>query len=69
MNPFLSGGTKEMNAASIVLEPLARFDNNGELVAWLAEEIPTLDNGGVSEDLMSITWTLKPGCCGPTARR
>jgi peptide/nickel transport system substrate-binding protein len=61
MNPYLSGGTKEMNAASIVLEPLARFDNNGELVAWLTEEIPTLENGGVSEDLMSITWTLKDG--------
>ncbi|WP_209426643.1 peptide ABC transporter substrate-binding protein [Pararhodobacter sp. SW119] len=61
MNPFLSGGTKEMNAASIVLEPLARFDNEGQLVAWLAEEIPTLDNGGVAEDLMSITWRLKEG--------
>jgi oligopeptide transport system ATP-binding protein len=48
MNPFLSGGTKEMNASSIVIEPLARFDNEGELVAWLADEIPTLDNGGVS---------------------
>jgi peptide/nickel transport system substrate-binding protein len=61
MNPFLSGGTKEMNAASIVLEPLARFDHTGELVAWLAKEIPTLDNGGVSEDLKSITWNLSEG--------
>jgi peptide/nickel transport system substrate-binding protein len=61
MNPFLSGGTKEMNAASIVLEPLARFDNSGELVAWLATELPTLANGGVSEDLKSITWRLREG--------
>ncbi len=61
MNPFLSGGTKEMNAASIVLEPMARYDETGELVAWLAEEIPTIDNGGVSEDLLSITWTLREG--------
>jgi peptide/nickel transport system substrate-binding protein len=61
MNPFLSGGTKEMNAASIVLEPLARFDNSGELVAWLAAELPTLANGGVSEDLKSITWRLREG--------
>ncbi len=61
MNPFLSGGTKEMNASSIVLEPLARFDNMGELTPWLVDEIPTLDNGGVAEDLMSITWTLTEG--------
>ncbi len=61
MNPYLSGGTKEMNAASIVLEPLARFDDAGELTPWLVDEIPTLENGGVSEDLMSITWTLTEG--------
>ncbi|MGL4414724.1 peptide ABC transporter substrate-binding protein [Roseinatronobacter monicus] len=61
MNPYLSGGTKEMNAASVVLEPLARFDNLGELTPWLVDEIPTLDNGGVAEDLKSITWTLTEG--------
>ncbi len=61
MNVFLSGGTKEMNAASIVLEPLARFDQAGELAPWLVDEIPTLENGGVSEDLKTITWTLKEG--------
>ena len=61
MNVFLSGGTKEMNAASIVLEPLARFDNMGELTPWLVDEVPTLDNGGVSEDLKSITWVLSEG--------
>ncbi len=61
MNVYLSGGTKEMNAASIVLEPLARFDNNGELTPWLVDEIPTLDNGGVAEDLKSITWRLTEG--------
>jgi len=61
MNPFLSGGTKEMNAASIVLEPLARYDNLGELVPWLAEAIPTMENGGFAEDMRSITWVLREG--------
>lgn len=61
MNPYLSGGTKEMNAASVVLEPLARFDNLGELTPWLVDEIPTLENGGVAEDLKSITWQLTEG--------
>jgi len=61
MNPYLSGGTKDIEAASLVIEPLARFDNTGTIVPFLAEEIPTVQNGGVSEDLTTITWTLKPG--------
>ena len=59
MNPYLSGGTKEVEAASVVVEPLANYDDKGELVPVLAAEIPTPENGGVSEDLKSITWKLK----------
>ena len=61
LNPFLSGGTKEVESASLVLESLARFSNEGELVPWLAESIPSVEDGGVAEDLTSITWTLKEG--------
>ncbi len=61
LNPYLSGGTKEVESASLVLESLARFDDTGTMVPWLAEEIPTVDNGGVSEDLTSITWTIGDG--------
>ncbi len=61
MNPFLSGGTKDVEASSLVIEPLARYDETGAMVPWLVEEIPTVENGGVSEDLTSITWKLKPG--------
>lgn len=61
MNPFLSGGTKDIEAASLVLEPLGRYDQTGALVPYLAEEIPTVENGGVSADLTSITWKLKEG--------
>ena len=61
LNPFLSGGTKDTHAASMILEPLAKYDENGAMVASLAEEIPTPENGGVSADLTSITWKLKKG--------
>ncbi len=61
MNPYLSGGTKDLEAASLVIEPLARYDQNGDMVPWLAQEVPTVANGGVSEDLKSITWKLKDG--------
>lgn len=61
MNPFLSGGTKDVEAASLVIEPLARYDETGKLVAWLTSEIPTVANGGVSKDLTTITWKIAPG--------
>ena len=61
LNPFLSAGTKDVHAASLILEPLARYDPDGGMVPWLAAEIPTLDNGGVAPDLRSITWKLRKG--------
>ena len=60
-NPYLSGGNKDTEAAALVLEPLANYDENGELVPRLAASIPTAENGGVSEDRTTITWKLKEG--------
>ncbi|MWD28353.1 peptide ABC transporter substrate-binding protein [Aquicoccus sp. SCR17] len=61
LNPFLSGGTKDVESSSMIIEPLARYDPEGNLVPWLVEEIPTTENGGVNEDLTSITWNITPG--------
>ena len=61
LTPFLSGGTKDTEAASLTLEPLARYDEAGTLTPWLVEEIPTVENGGVTEDLTQITWKIAPG--------
>jgi peptide/nickel transport system substrate-binding protein len=61
LNPYLSSGTKDVYGASLVLEPMARYDETGTLVPFLAEEIPTVENGGVSEDLTTITWVLREG--------
>ena len=61
VNPYLSGGTKDIEAASLVIEPLAHYDENGNMVPVLVDEIPTVENGGVASDLRSITWKLTPG--------
>jgi peptide/nickel transport system substrate-binding protein len=61
LNPFLSSGTKDVYSASMIIEPLAGYDAEGNLIPKLAAEIPTLENGGISEDLTSITWKLLPG--------
>jgi len=39
---------------------LVTIDPNGDFVPMLAEELPTLDNGGLSEDYSVVTWKLKP---------
>ena len=61
LNPYLSGGTKDIESSSIVIEPLGRYTETGALVPYLAREIPTVANGGVSADLTAITWRLKEG--------
>ncbi|MEM7670775.1 MAG: ABC transporter substrate-binding protein, partial [Pseudomonadota bacterium] len=60
-NPYLSGGTKDIESSSLVLEPLANYDPAGNMLTTLAAEIPSLENGGISDDLKSITWKLKDG--------
>ena len=59
LNPHLSTGFKDWEASRITLEPLASFNNDGQLVPFLAAEIPSRDNGGVAADGKSVTWKLK----------
>lgn len=62
LNPHLSTGTKDFDAARLVLEPLASWGPDGKPLAnGLAAEIPTLANGGVSADLKTVTWKLRQG--------
>ena len=57
--PHLSAALKDRDAGAVTLEPLANYDPDGNFVPTLAPEIPTLENGGFPQDLMSITWRLK----------
>ncbi len=61
LNPHLSTGLKDAEASRITLEPLATFDKNGQLIPFLAAEIPTLVNGGLNKDGKSVIWKLKKG--------
>ncbi len=61
LNPHQATGTKDFDAASIALESLARYSEADMLVAHLAAEIPTIENGGVADDGSSVTWKLKEG--------
>ena len=59
LNPHLATADKDWAAARVTYEPLASFDKNGNLVPFLAAEIPSLQNGDVAKDGKSVTWKLK----------
>ena len=59
LNPHLATGGKDTDASRIVYEPLASYNAAGELVPFLAAEIPSLENGGVAADGKSVTWKLR----------
>ncbi len=61
LNPHLSAISQDLEASRITLEPLASIDKDGQLIPFLAAEIPTLENGGLAPDLKSVTWKLKQG--------
>jgi peptide/nickel transport system substrate-binding protein len=61
LNPHLATGVKDVAGSRIFYEPLAEFDAEGNLVAVLAAELPTLQNGGLARDGSWVIWQLKRG--------
>jgi peptide/nickel transport system substrate-binding protein len=61
LNPHFATGTKDQEGSRIFYEPLAAWDPDGNLLPILAAEIPTVANGGLARDGLSVTWKLKKG--------
>jgi peptide/nickel transport system substrate-binding protein len=61
LNPHFAVGTKDQEGSRIFYEPLAGWDSEGNLVPFLAAEIPSKENDGLSEDGLSVLWKLKRG--------
>ncbi len=61
LNPHFAVGTKDQDASRIFYEPLAVWSQSGDLVPVLAAEIPSVTNGGLAKDGMSVTWRLRQG--------
>ncbi len=61
LNPHFAVGTKDQEGSRIFYEPLAGWDEDGNLVPMLAAEIPSRENGGLAADGKSVTWKLKQG--------
>jgi peptide/nickel transport system substrate-binding protein len=60
LNPLVGNTSIALQVSTILLEGLAYNDPDGAFQPQLAAELPTLENGGVSEDLLTVTWKLKP---------
>ena len=61
LNPHLAIGVKDGDGSRIFYEPLVSFDPDGNSVPVLAAELPTLQNGGIARDGLSVTVKLKKG--------
>jgi len=59
LNPHFTVGAKDSEGCRIFYEPLAAWDPDGNLVPVLAAEIPSLEDGGIAADGMSVIWKLK----------
>src|ERR1043166_7706107 len=79
LNPHFATGTKDQDACRIFYEPLASYDPDGNVVPILAADVPSLQNGLVAKDGLSVTWRLRKNAtwhrgkpfwaapfCGPT---
>jgi len=59
LNPHFAVGTKDQEGSRVFYEPLAAWDQDGNLTPVLAAEIPEIENGGIAPDGMSVIWKLK----------
>ena len=60
MSPHVSSGIKDYLAATLVLEPLIHYLPDATMHANLLAELPSLENGLLSDDLTEVTLKLLP---------
>ncbi len=61
LNPYLSVQTVTNVVATTVLEGLLSIGPDGEFIPVLATEVPSVANGGLSEDGLTVTYRLREG--------
>ncbi len=61
LNPHFATGSKDQDGSRLFYEPLASWDEDGNLVPVLAAQIPSREDNTIAADGTSVTWKLKPG--------
>lgn len=61
LNPMMTGADVAYQLASYSLEYLVQLDDKGGLAPVLCERVPSVENGDISKDGLSITYHLRHG--------
>jgi len=61
LNPYIATQIAALEAYTPVLEGLLGVDPDGNFFPLLAKEVPTVENGQVSADGLTVTYNLKEG--------
>jgi peptide/nickel transport system substrate-binding protein len=61
LNPFLNSQTIGSEVFDQIIQGLILIDPDGNFAPWLATEVPSVQNGGVSADGKTVTYKLHPG--------
>jgi len=61
LNPILSTQQFEVQAEAFAFDPLIATDPDGKDVPMLAARVPTLENGDIAQDGVTITYHLRRG--------
>lgn len=59
LNPWLTGLTVGLEVENLIYDSLTRVNPEGSHIPMLAAEVPSVENGGISEDLLTYTYTLR----------
>ncbi len=60
-NAYINDTGYEELIGELVFGALAELGPDGQYYPELAAEVPTLENGGLSKDGLTVTWHLRPG--------
>jgi peptide/nickel transport system substrate-binding protein len=61
LNPALENGTSSTQWGLLLFQYLVKYDDRGQLIPDAATQVPTLANGGISRDGMTITYHIRRG--------
>jgi peptide/nickel transport system substrate-binding protein len=59
LNPMLSNEADELNFSHLYMSYLIENDDRGEAIGEIAQQVPTLANGGISTDQRTVTYHIR----------
>jgi peptide/nickel transport system substrate-binding protein len=61
LNPALENGQSSTEWGFLLFSYLVKYDDRGEMIGDVATQVPTLANGGISRDGLTVTYHLRKG--------